>query len=325
MVLRVKILRYVGIQPFGDFDTCSKKLILQMLSFILSELCYIRNIGKEVFVLSIGKNITKYRKILNLTQEELGVKLGVTNQAVSKWESEVSMPDVMLLPQIASVLGVTLEDIYGLSKKQVAKVSADEFPAFSYQKLIELFYDNTKMRFTSISRSNEAQLGFLANKLMDGCRIGCISNTQGAIIMTKDFLFLDRNYKALGSEDIIRNLDSNEPILMYLSDKNLRKVLFYQYKTAIERSKENDTEFTFEEIMRGCNLSESETSVALRLMQNAHLNEVYMDQKIKKYIFSYSNALYALAIYKLVELLTEDPVWTVVRDTSIISDYAFYE
>ena len=40
--------------------------------------------------MSIGKNIAKFRKAKGLTQEELGAKLGVTNQAVSKWESEVS-------------------------------------------------------------------------------------------------------------------------------------------------------------------------------------------------------------------------------------------
>ena len=57
--------------------------------------------------MSIGKNIAKHRKALGLTQEELGVRLGVTNQAVSKWESEVSMPDVMLLPAIASALGIS--------------------------------------------------------------------------------------------------------------------------------------------------------------------------------------------------------------------------
>jgi transcriptional regulator with XRE-family HTH domain len=41
--------------------------------------------------MSIGKNIAKFRKQLNLTQEELGEKLGVTNQAVSKWENGVSL------------------------------------------------------------------------------------------------------------------------------------------------------------------------------------------------------------------------------------------
>lgn len=38
--------------------------------------------------MSIGRNIEKYRKNLRLTQEAFGEKLGVTNQAVSKWESE---------------------------------------------------------------------------------------------------------------------------------------------------------------------------------------------------------------------------------------------
>ena len=69
--------------------------------------------------MSIGKNIAVYRKNKGLTQGELGDILGVTNQAVSKWESEVSMPDVMLLPEIAGALGVTVEDLYVLKEKIV--------------------------------------------------------------------------------------------------------------------------------------------------------------------------------------------------------------
>ena len=59
--------------------------------------------------MSIAENIAKYRKAMGFTQEQLGEMLGVTNQAVSKWESAVSMPDVMLLPKIADALGITLE------------------------------------------------------------------------------------------------------------------------------------------------------------------------------------------------------------------------
>ena len=81
--------------------------------------------------MSIGKNIAKYRKALGLTQEELGVKLGVTNQAVSKWEMEVSMPDIMLLPEIVTALDVSFEDIYGIEKgAEKVSVSADKFPDF---------------------------------------------------------------------------------------------------------------------------------------------------------------------------------------------------
>ena len=275
--------------------------------------------------MSIGKNIAKYRKAKGLTQEELGAKLGVTNQAVSKWESEVSMPDVMLLPEIANALNITLDDLYGIAKEpEKISCSADEFPAFCHQKLIELFYYNTKMRFTHIGSSDKEQLEFQIKKLMQGCRIGCLSNTQGAIVTTEDFSFIDNTYKAVNSENVIKS-QADDYTLMYMNDKNFRKVFYYQYKTAFERSKENNTEFTFDEIMTGCNLTEDETAAALRLLKDTRINEVYTDTatKTKKYVFLISNALYAHAIYKLADLLSEDACWTVVRDTSMISDYAF--
>ena len=275
--------------------------------------------------MSIGKNIAKYRKAKGLTQEELGAKLGVTNQAVSKWESEVSMPDVMLLPEIATALNITLNDLYGIAQEpERVSVSADEFPSFCHQKLIELFYYNTKMRFTHIGSSDKEQLEFQIKKLMEGCRIGCFSNTQGAIVTTEDFSFIDNTYKAANSENVIKGR-TDDYTLMYLTDKNFRKVFYYQYKTAFEKSKVNNTEFTFEEIMNGCNLTEDETAAALRLLKDTCINAVYTDTatKTKKYVFLNSNALYAHAIYKLAELLSEDACWAVVRDTSMISDYAF--
>ena len=275
--------------------------------------------------MSIGKNIAKYRKAKGFTQEELGAKLGVTNQAVSKWESEVSMPDIMLLPEIATVLNITLDDLYGIVKEpEKVSVSADDFPSFCHQKLIELFYYNTKMRFTHIGSSDKEQLEFQIKKLMEGCRIGCLSNTQGAIVTTEDFSFIDSTYKVANSENVIK-CRTDDYTLMYLTDKNFRKVFYYQYKTAFEKSKVNNTEFTFEAIMNGCNLTEDDTAAALRLLKDTRINEVYTDTatKTKKYVFLISNALYAHAIYKLAELLSEDACWAVVRDTSMISDYAF--
>ena len=276
-------------------------------------------------IMSIGKNIAKYRKAKGFTQEELGAKLGVTNQAVSKWESEVSMPDIMLLPEIATALNITLDDLYGIVKEpEKVSVSADDFPSFCHQKLIELFYYNTKMRFTHIGSSDKEQLEFQIKKLMEGCRIGCLSNTQGAIVTTEDFSFIDNTYKAANSENVIKS-QADDYTLMYLTDRNFRKVFYYQYKTAFEKSKVNNTEFTFEEIMNGCNLTEDETAAALRLLKDTQINAVYTDTatKTKKYVFLISNALYAHAIYKLAELLSEDACWAVVRDTSMISDYAF--
>ena len=62
--------------------------------------------------MSIGENIARLRKEKGWTQVELGEKLGVSNQAVSKWESEMTFPDVMLLPYIAELFEVSIDDLY---------------------------------------------------------------------------------------------------------------------------------------------------------------------------------------------------------------------
>lgn len=52
----------------------------------------------------LSKNIASYRKRLKMTQEELARKLNVSFQAVSKWETGQSMPDISLLSDIAVAL-----------------------------------------------------------------------------------------------------------------------------------------------------------------------------------------------------------------------------
>lgn len=71
--------------------------------------------------MSIGRNIAKFRKAKDLTQTEFGNLLGVSNQAVSKWEMEINMPDVMLLPEIAKALDITLNQLYDIPE-DVSKV-----------------------------------------------------------------------------------------------------------------------------------------------------------------------------------------------------------
>ena len=60
---------------------------------------------------SIGKRIQAGRKALGLTQEQLAEKLSVSGQAVSKWESDISCPDITTLPQLADILGVSVDEL----------------------------------------------------------------------------------------------------------------------------------------------------------------------------------------------------------------------
>lgn len=64
-----------------------------------------------------GRNLTKWRKKQGLTQERLAQMLVVTPQAVSKWEKG-SYPDGALLPQLSSILGVSLDVLFGLKEEE---------------------------------------------------------------------------------------------------------------------------------------------------------------------------------------------------------------
>ena len=58
---------------------------------------------------TICRRIAKFRKDNNLTQEELATQLGVSSQAVSKWENDASCPDISLLPRLCKNLGITTD------------------------------------------------------------------------------------------------------------------------------------------------------------------------------------------------------------------------
>ena len=61
--------------------------------------------------MNIGKTISKLRKDKNMTQSEVADKLGVSYQAVSKWERDESLPDITLLPSIADLFGITIDQL----------------------------------------------------------------------------------------------------------------------------------------------------------------------------------------------------------------------
>ena len=61
----------------------------------------------------LGNNILRLRKENDLTQEELAHVLGITYQAVSKWETGVSCPDVSTLPLLADLFGVSIDELFG--------------------------------------------------------------------------------------------------------------------------------------------------------------------------------------------------------------------
>ena len=63
--------------------------------------------------LQINKQISKFRNEKGITQRELADRLGVTVQAVSRWETAKCCPDIQLLPDIARTFDVTVDELLG--------------------------------------------------------------------------------------------------------------------------------------------------------------------------------------------------------------------
>ncbi len=78
--------------------------------------------------LLIGRNIKAYRKNLNLTQDQLAQSLGLSVAAISKWETGAAYPDITLLPALARLFEVSVDELLGyeaqLSEQQVQALAS---------------------------------------------------------------------------------------------------------------------------------------------------------------------------------------------------------
>ena len=70
--------------------------------------------------MTIGKRIGLLRRQKGLTQEELANHMGVSPQAVSKWENDQTCPDISALPKLAGLLGVTVDALLSGKEEQPA-------------------------------------------------------------------------------------------------------------------------------------------------------------------------------------------------------------
>ena len=119
--------------------------------------------------------IAYYRKRSGLTQKKLAELIGVSSQAVSKWEQKISCPDIMLLPRIADVFEITIDELFGKTAEKQIVFSLVEtvpwnddgklrFAVFEGKKLVDQ-WDN--------DRNSPVNLSFESGdyKLSKACRV----------------------------------------------------------------------------------------------------------------------------------------------------------
>ena len=82
---------------------------------------------------TLGMMIAELRKEHGMTQMELAEKIGVTDKAVSKWERNLSCPDINSLPNLAALFGVSVDELMQLKKEEAV-------PQKSLKEIIDLIF-----------------------------------------------------------------------------------------------------------------------------------------------------------------------------------------
>ena len=146
--------------------------------------------------MTIGKRIAHLRKEKGLTQEELAGHMGISPQAVSKWENDQTCPDISALPKLSKLLGVTVDEL--LEGKQdlapvrllppeerkdlkdmmlrvtVDSTAGDRVRVNVPMALVEVAME-IGMEMPQIN-GNEALKGIDLKKVLELVRLGCVGN-----------------------------------------------------------------------------------------------------------------------------------------------------
>lgn len=103
--------------------------------------------------LKLNDTICFYRKKQGLTQEDLAQRLGVTNQSVSKWESAQCCPDISLLPKLADIFEISIDELFGIvPRMSMTKEDNDAEKDAVFSKAVKIVKESGKVSASLLQR-----------------------------------------------------------------------------------------------------------------------------------------------------------------------------
>ncbi len=111
--------------------------------------------------MNLGNKIRELRRARNLTQEQLAASLNISAQAVSKWEMGASYPDMTMIPTIASLFKVSLDELFDFDVRNIDKEIEDirlEYNKYfwgDFEKAEQILLDGLKLYPASIQLKTE--------------------------------------------------------------------------------------------------------------------------------------------------------------------------
>ncbi len=142
---------------------------------------------------TIGENIRAFRKQNGLTQEELAGRLGVTYQAVSKWEHGTTAPDISLLPELAAVFGTSIDALLGYAAEKKTSAWYEERykgaeyywgvkPSFMCLEVLRILPPDRPLRVLDVGCGEGKDAVFFAK---NGYKVSAFDITQSGIDKAK--------------------------------------------------------------------------------------------------------------------------------------------
>ena len=102
--------------------------------------------GNNMKNFDISERIAYYRKLNSMTQAELASKLNISTQAVSKWEQKISSPDITLLPELAEIFNISIDELFGMKVNREPVFNlVDNVPWDDDRKVRIAFYHGKKL------------------------------------------------------------------------------------------------------------------------------------------------------------------------------------
>jgi len=176
--------------------------------------------------LKIGENLRRLRRERERTQEEVAAHLGISYQAVSKWERNEGYPDITLLPAIANYFGITVDTLIGME---------DVASAAKRDKFCRLWEEN---RAAGLHADNVA--------LMEEA-LGIFPNDALLLVQLSASLERLDGTDAEKREYLRRSIEVQEQILRHTADSEVRGAVLFNIADAYWRYGDNERAYAYAE------------------------------------------------------------------------------
>ena len=133
---------------------------------------------------TIGSRISQARKSKGYTQEQFSQLLDVTSQAVSKWENDISCPDIQLLPKIAEILDMTTDELLTGKKDKAQKEKHNNVDTSNLKININVIRQNQNPVNISLPLSMIKKFAKIGNGISGIIGNGAIDNIKFDEILT---------------------------------------------------------------------------------------------------------------------------------------------